>query len=113
MSRILHDVVLRSRGISSWWRTRLPLRRSFLRLQSFPHRLRASQAQHLPQSTSPGPALSKIQIEDSVKKLESPKTSPGPALSKTQIDSAVEHLTNWVYESCVIVSFSNLEHPKF
>ncbi|CAL1410113.1 unnamed protein product [Linum trigynum] len=90
-----------------------PLQCSFLHLQSFPHRLRASQARHLPQSASPGPALSKIQIEDNVKKLKSPKTSPGPALSKTQIDSAVEHLADWVYESCGIVSFSSLEHPKF
>ncbi|CAI0413925.1 unnamed protein product [Linum tenue] len=52
-------------------------------------------------------------LEDSVKKLKSPKTSPGPALSKTQIDSAVEHLADWVYESCGAVSFSSLEHPKF
>ncbi|KAF2298981.1 hypothetical protein GH714_029530 [Hevea brasiliensis] len=39
-------------------------------------------------------------LEDSVKKLKSPKTSPGPALSKTQIDCALDYLADWVYESC-------------
>ncbi|KAF7828368.1 Ribonuclease H-like domain containing protein [Senna tora] len=52
-------------------------------------------------------------LEDSVKKLKSPKTSQGPTLSKTQIDSALDYLTDWVYESCGSVSFSSLEHPKF
>lgn len=52
-------------------------------------------------------------LEDSVKKLKSPKTSPGPALSKAQIDSAFEFLGDWVYESCASVSFTSLEHPKF
>ncbi|XP_027336009.1 uncharacterized protein LOC113849943 [Abrus precatorius] len=52
-------------------------------------------------------------LEDSVKKLKSPKTSPGPTLSKTQIDSALDYLADWVYESCGSVSFSSLEHPKF
>ena len=52
-------------------------------------------------------------LEDSVKKLKSPKTSPGPALSKTQIDSALDYLADWVYESCGSVSFTSLEHPKF
>lgn len=52
-------------------------------------------------------------LEDSVKKLKSPKTSPGPALSKTLIDSALDFLADWVYESCGSVSFSSLEHPKF
>ncbi|KAJ8764201.1 hypothetical protein K2173_005381 [Erythroxylum novogranatense] len=52
-------------------------------------------------------------LEDSVKKLKSPKTSPGPALSKTQIDCALDFLADWVYESCASVSFSSLEHPKF
>lgn len=50
-------------------------------------------------------------LEDSVKKLQ--KTSPGPALSKTQIDSALDYLADWVYESCGSVSFSSIEHPKF
>ncbi|OMO98054.1 hypothetical protein COLO4_14176 [Corchorus olitorius] len=39
-------------------------------------------------------------LEDSVKKLKSPKTSPGPALSKDQIDSAFDLLADWFYESC-------------
>ncbi|KAL2321629.1 hypothetical protein Fmac_026008 [Flemingia macrophylla] len=52
-------------------------------------------------------------LEDSVKKLKSPKTSPGPALSKAQIDSAIEFLADWVYESCGSVSFTSLDHPKF
>ncbi|KAJ4827950.1 hypothetical protein Tsubulata_029133 [Turnera subulata] len=52
-------------------------------------------------------------LEDSVKKLKSPKASPGPALSKTQIESALDYLADWVYESCGSVSFSTLEHPKF
>ncbi|XP_010662148.1 uncharacterized protein LOC100253287 isoform X3 [Vitis vinifera] len=52
-------------------------------------------------------------LEDSVKKLKSPKTSPGPALSKTQIDSAFDFLADWLYESCGSVSFSSLDHPKF
>ncbi|CAJ1928277.1 unnamed protein product [Sphenostylis stenocarpa] len=52
-------------------------------------------------------------LEDSVKKLKSPKTSPGPTLTKTQVDSAFDYLADWVYESCGSVSFSALEHPKF
>ncbi|XP_077235524.1 uncharacterized protein LOC143877397 [Tasmannia lanceolata] len=52
-------------------------------------------------------------LEDSVKKLKSPKASPGPVLGKTQIDSALGLLADWLYESCGAVSFSSLEHPKF
>ncbi|KAG9445390.1 hypothetical protein H6P81_016730 [Aristolochia fimbriata] len=52
-------------------------------------------------------------LEDSVKKLKSPKASPGPALTKTQIDSAMGLLSDWLYESCGAVSFSCVEHPKF
>ncbi|MBA0611494.1 hypothetical protein Godav_012178 [Gossypium davidsonii] len=52
-------------------------------------------------------------LEDSVKKLKSPKTSPGPTLSKSQIECAVNLLADWVYECCGSVSFSSLEHPKF
>ncbi|KAK9292274.1 hypothetical protein L1049_020238 [Liquidambar formosana] len=52
-------------------------------------------------------------LEDSVKKLKSPKASPGPALSKDQIDSALDLLAEWFYESCGSVSISSLEHPKF
>ncbi|XP_076917988.1 uncharacterized protein LOC143578220 [Bidens hawaiensis] len=53
-------------------------------------------------------------LEDSVKKLKSPRSSsPGRALTKAQIDSSLESLANWVYENCGSVSFSSLEHPKF
>ncbi|KAK7314891.1 hypothetical protein VNO77_33420 [Canavalia gladiata] len=52
-------------------------------------------------------------FEDSVKKLKSPKTSPGPALSKEQVNSALELLADWLYESCGSVSLSTLEHRKF
>ncbi|XP_062146532.1 uncharacterized protein LOC133854372 isoform X2 [Alnus glutinosa] len=52
-------------------------------------------------------------LEDSVKKLKSPKTSPGPTLSKNQSDCALDFLADWVFESCGSVSFSSLEHPKF
>ncbi|KAI4302770.1 hypothetical protein MLD38_038479 [Melastoma candidum] len=52
-------------------------------------------------------------LEDNVKKLKSPKSSPGPTLSKAQIDLALDYLFDWVYESWGSVSFSSLEHPKF
>ncbi|KAF8379316.1 hypothetical protein HHK36_028749 [Tetracentron sinense] len=52
-------------------------------------------------------------LEDSVKKLKSPKASPSPTLSKNQIESALNLLADWVYDSCGAVSFSSLEHPKF
>ncbi|XVE64984.1 hypothetical protein DITRI_Ditri07aG0145700 [Diplodiscus trichospermus] len=52
-------------------------------------------------------------LEDSVKKLKSPKTSPGPTLSKSQVECAVDFLADWIYECCGSVSFSSLEHPKF
>ncbi|KAK3038492.1 hypothetical protein RJ639_029790 [Escallonia herrerae] len=52
-------------------------------------------------------------LEDSVKKLRSPKASPGPTLSKAQIDASLDFLADWVFECCGSVSFSSLEHPKF
>ncbi|XP_042044160.1 uncharacterized protein LOC121789885 isoform X2 [Salvia splendens] len=52
-------------------------------------------------------------LEDSVKRLKSPKASPSPALSKAQVDSALDSLADWVYECCGSVSFSSLDHPKF
>nr|XP_043631268.1 uncharacterized protein LOC122602745 isoform X1 [Erigeron canadensis] len=53
-------------------------------------------------------------LEDSVKKLKSPKPlPPGPHLTKTQIDSALSLLTDWFYESYGSVSFPSLDHPKF
>ena len=51
-------------------------------------------------------------LEDSVKKLRSPKTSPRLTLSKTRIDCVLDFLTDWVFESCGSVSFSSLKHPK-
>ncbi|CAH2048081.1 unnamed protein product [Thlaspi arvense] len=51
-------------------------------------------------------------LEDSVKKLKSPKTSQTQNLSKTQIESALDSLSDWVFESCGSVSLSGLEHPK-
>ncbi|WCJ26052.1 hypothetical protein M5689_007899 [Euphorbia peplus] len=71
------------------------------------------QQQHLMLSGGKDDLGALAMLEDSVKKLKSPKTSPGPALSKTQIDSALDYLADWVYESCGSVSFSALEHPKF
>ncbi|EXB55474.1 hypothetical protein L484_001979 [Morus notabilis] len=52
-------------------------------------------------------------LENSVKKLKSPKSPPGMVLSKDQIDSAIELLAEWFYESCGSVSLSSLENPKF
>ncbi|WOL19327.1 hypothetical protein Cni_G28125 [Canna indica] len=54
-------------------------------------------------------------LEDSVKKLKSPKASPGPALSKGQVDSAISLLSDWFHESAGTgaVSLSSIEHPKF
>lgn len=52
-------------------------------------------------------------LENSVKKLKSPKASAGPTLSKEQVDSALDLLAEWFYESCGSVSLSSLEHPKF
>ncbi|KAK6161503.1 hypothetical protein DH2020_004884 [Rehmannia glutinosa] len=45
--------------------------------------------------------------------MKSPKASPGPTLSKAQVDSALDFLADWVYECYGSVSFSSLEHPKF
>jgi hypothetical protein len=52
-------------------------------------------------------------LEDSVKKLKSPKTSPRPVLSKDQVNSALSFLCDWFYESCGVVSLSTVDHPKF
>ncbi|XAR70403.1 hypothetical protein NMG60_11027247 [Bertholletia excelsa] len=72
-----------------------------------------AQQQHLMLSGGKEDLGALAMLEDSVKKLKSPKASPGPTLSKTQIDSALDYLADWVYESCGSVSFSSLEHPKF
>ncbi|KAL7165212.1 hypothetical protein ACSBR2_040986 [Camellia fascicularis] len=71
------------------------------------------QQQHLMLSGGKEDLGALAMLEDSVKKLKSPKSSPGPILSKTQIDSALDYLAEWLYESCGSVSFSSLEHPKF
>ncbi|CAN1174527.1 hypothetical protein LINPERPRIM_LOCUS9960 [Linum perenne] len=77
------------------------------------HHLHHQHQQHLVLSGGKDDLGHLAMLEDSVKKLKSPKTSPGPALSKTQIESAVDYLADWVYESCGSVSVSSLEHPKF
>ncbi|EPS67811.1 hypothetical protein M569_06962, partial [Genlisea aurea] len=58
-------------------------------------------------------ALAKL--EDSVKRLKSPKPSPGQTLTKSQIESAFDFLADWVYEcsGTGAVSLSALDHPKF
>ncbi|KAK6137671.1 hypothetical protein DH2020_028597 [Rehmannia glutinosa] len=52
-------------------------------------------------------------LENSVKRLKSPKSSSKPTLNKVQIDSALDFLADWVYECCGSVSISSLDHPKF
>ncbi|MFS8003757.1 putative transcription factor/ chromatin remodeling BED-type(Zn) family [Helianthus anomalus] len=52
-------------------------------------------------------------LEDSVKKLKTPKSLPYQTLTKSQIDSSLELLADWVYEHCGSVPFSTLEDPKF
>ncbi|KAL1550803.1 hypothetical protein AAHA92_18721 [Salvia divinorum] len=52
-------------------------------------------------------------LEESVKKLKSPKGSPTYALNKEQVDAAFDLLTDWFFEVCGSVTFSSLEHPKF
>ncbi|KAL6004817.1 hypothetical protein ACLOJK_005373 [Asimina triloba] len=71
------------------------------------------QQQHLMLSGGKEDLGALMMLEDSVKKLKSPKASPGPTLSKAQIDSAVSLLADWLYESCGAVSLSSVEHPKF
>ncbi|KAJ9164086.1 hypothetical protein P3X46_023701 [Hevea brasiliensis] len=72
-----------------------------------------SQQQHLVLSGGKEDLGALAMLEDSIKKLKSPKASPGPSLSKDQIDSALELLADWFYEACGSVSSSSLEHPKF
>ncbi|MFS7919515.1 hypothetical protein Hanom_Chr03g00213531 [Helianthus anomalus] len=52
-------------------------------------------------------------LEDSVKKLKTPKSLPYQTLRKSQIYSSVELLADWVYEHCGSVPFPSLEDPKF
>ncbi|QHN87869.1 hypothetical protein DS421_16g558810 [Arachis hypogaea] len=58
------------------------------------------QQQHLVLSGGKEDLCALAMFEDSVKKLKSPKTSPGPALSKEQVNSALELLSDWLYETC-------------
>ena len=69
--------------------------------------------QHLMLSGGKDDLCALAMFEDSVKKLKSPKTSPGPALSKDQVNSALDLLFDWFYETCGSVSLSSLEHRKF
>ncbi|XP_042501671.1 uncharacterized protein LOC122079348 isoform X2 [Macadamia integrifolia] len=71
------------------------------------------QQQHLMLSGGKEDLGALAMLEDSVKKLKSPKNSPCPTLSKNQIDSALNLLADWLYESCGAVSISSIEHPKF
>ncbi|GJY94775.1 putative transcription factor/ chromatin remodeling BED-type(Zn) family protein [Tanacetum coccineum] len=55
-------------------------------------------------------------LEDSVKKLKSPKIESsfgGQKLARSQIDASFDMLADWVYENCGSVSFSSLNHVKF
>ncbi|XP_020574087.1 uncharacterized protein LOC110020358 [Phalaenopsis equestris] len=53
-------------------------------------------------------------LEDSVKRLKSPKgASPGPALAKPLADIALSLLADWLFESGGAASPSSLDHPKF
>lgn len=77
------------------------------------HAQAQAQAQHLVLSGGKDDLGPLAMLEDSVKKLKSPKTKPGPVLNKDQVDSAVELLADWFYDSYGSVSFSSLDHPKF
>ncbi|KAL6127841.1 hypothetical protein ACLB2K_071202 [Fragaria x ananassa] len=73
-----------------------------------------SQQHHLVLSGGKDDLGALAMLENSVKKLKSPKpSSVGVSLTKEQVDSALELLSEWFYESCGSVSFSSLEHPKF
>ncbi|XP_016167855.2 uncharacterized protein LOC107610304 [Arachis ipaensis] len=71
------------------------------------------QQQHLVLSGGKEDLCALAMFEDSVKKLKSPKTSPGPALSKEQVNSALELLSDWLCETCGSVSLATIEHRKF
>uniref|UniRef100_A0A0D9VFM4 DUF7963 domain-containing protein n=1 Tax=Leersia perrieri TaxID=77586 RepID=A0A0D9VFM4_9ORYZ len=51
-------------------------------------------------------------LEDSVKRLKSPKASPGVMLPKPQADAALALLADWFLESSDGVSLSSVAHPK-
>ncbi|KAJ6851609.1 uncharacterized protein M6B38_259870 [Iris pallida] len=78
-----------------------------------PPQQQQQQQQHLALSGGKEDLGALALLEDSVKKLKSPKASPGPALSKPQADAALSLLSDWLYESSGSVSFSSIDHPKF
>ncbi|GJN20982.1 hypothetical protein PR202_gb08426 [Eleusine coracana subsp. coracana] len=51
-------------------------------------------------------------LEDSVKRLKSPKASPGAMMPKPQADAALALLADWFLESSGGVSLSAAAHPK-
>ncbi|XP_062223366.1 uncharacterized protein LOC133922171 [Phragmites australis] len=51
-------------------------------------------------------------LEDSVKRLKSPKASPGAMLPKPQADAALALLADWFLESSGAVSLSAASNPK-
>ncbi|TVU30171.1 hypothetical protein EJB05_21781, partial [Eragrostis curvula] len=51
-------------------------------------------------------------LEDSVKRLKSPKASPGAMMPKPQADAALALLSDWFLESSGGVSLSAAGHPK-
>ncbi|XP_062218985.1 uncharacterized protein LOC133918891 [Phragmites australis] len=51
-------------------------------------------------------------LEDSVKRLKSPKASPGAMMPRPQADAALALLADWFLESSGAVSLSATSHPK-
>ncbi|CAN6885028.1 unnamed protein product [Brassica oleracea] len=86
-----------------------------------PSRFCGGELQYSAAPPPPGPMLSGgrddlvplAMLEDSVKKLKSPKPCHTQSLTRSQVDSALDSLSDWVFESCGSVSLSGLEHPKF
>ncbi|KAL8053659.1 hypothetical protein ABFS82_05G089300 [Erythranthe guttata] len=79
-----------------------------------PHQQQNQQQQQLVLSGGKEDLGALAMLEDSVKRLKSPKASPpGPTLAKAHVDSALDFLADWVFECYGSVSFSSLDHPKF
>ncbi|XP_051121658.1 uncharacterized protein LOC127245057 [Andrographis paniculata] len=86
------------------------------------HRKRTSDSRHFAAEEAPPPPLLSggkddlkplALLEDSVKKLKSPKPLPVPVLTGDQIAAAVDLLSDWFFESGGAVAFSSLENLKF
>lgn len=77
------------------------------------HHQQQQQVSHVMLSGGKEDSSALAMLEDSVKKLKSPKSTPGQTLTKSQIDSSIQLLANWVYENCGSVAISSLEHPNF